>query len=128
MMNDLFKKELMEGLMTWILLKIHSDCSAAIAGVLIILGLFPSRLYHAACFGNPGSDSSGCWHSIGSTPKTLFPSFSVSQRFGNEPSPFIDRPPFVQVVNTASSSSLERGMNGSIILGADSSDGARGCP
>lgn len=68
--------------------KIRSDCSAAIASVLNILGLFSSRLYHAACFGNPGSDISGCWHSIGSTPKSVFPSFSLSQPFGNEPSPF----------------------------------------
>lgn len=40
----------------------------------------------------------------------------------------LTRPAFVQVLNTVRSSLLEQGMNGSIILGAGSSNGSRGCP
>lgn len=40
----------------------------------------------------------------------------------------LTRSAFVQVLNTVRSSLLEQGMNGSIILGADSLDGVRGCP
>lgn len=86
MMNDLFKKELTEGLMTWIWC--WKSTPTARRPSLTFLALFSSRLYRAACFGNLGSDILGCWHSKGSTPKSVFPSFSVSQRFGKWTEPF----------------------------------------
>lgn len=63
-----------------VVLKVHTDCSAKAVGgcVLIIIGLFSSRLYHAACFGNPVSDISGRWHSKASTQNSLVVLFMFS--------------------------------------------------
>lgn len=129
-MNVLFKNELIEGLTIWMLCWKSTPTAQQ---RLLLAAFLLSAYFHRVSVTPPVSVTHfpifrGVAIQKPQLKNSWFHSVYVFQHFGGEPSPFIDRPPFVQVVNTASSSLLEWGMNGSIILGADSSDGARGCP
>lgn len=124
MMNVFLKSELIEGLMIRMVCWKHTLAAhqSVVGCIFLIIWLFSSRLYHTACFGNAVLDTWGvAFESLHS--QQFVPSFWCFPAFWKWTQPF-HWPSLICSGSKHSELVLAgTGMNGSIILGADSSGG-----